>query len=69
MSCPFASAAPTATGGAAKTKSKKPRKLTNYAKFVKKFAAENKGLKGPDLMRKAGAKWRGMSDAEKAKVK
>lgn len=67
MSCPYASASGTsATGGA---KSKKPRKLTNYAKFVKKFASENKGLKGPDLMRKAGAKWRGMSDAEKAKVK
>ena len=50
-----------------RSKSKPKRKLSSYAKFVKKFAADNKGLKGPQLMKNAGAKWRSMSDAEKKK--
>lgn len=58
------------SGGGSKSKSasKPKRKASGYAKFVKKFAADNKGkFKGPALMKNAGAKWSSMSDPEKKK--
>ena len=36
---------------------RKKRKVSKYAMFVKAFAAKNRGMKGPDLMRSAAKAW------------
>ena len=45
------------------------RKPTAYNRFVKKFMAEHKkdGVKVTVLMKKAGAEWSKLTDAQKAK--
>ena len=47
------------------------RKPTPYIKFATKYFHEHKkdGKKVTQLMKQAGAEWRKMSDAEKAKFK
>ncbi len=55
------------TSGKKKSTGKK-RKLSSYNKFVKQFMAKQKGT-GPatELIKKAAAEWRKLTDAEKKK--
>lgn len=59
-------------GGKSKgKKAKGTRKLSGYMKFCqtarKELLQEQPGLRIPDIGRALGAKWRALSDAEKAK--
>jgi len=45
-----------------KSHSRRSRKLTSYNKFVKKFAASHKGMKGPAMIKAAAKAYRKSAD-------
>jgi hypothetical protein len=55
--------------GSHKKRTRKTRKLSDYNRFVKKYAKENKHHRGTELFKKAAAAWRKKHGTRRKKSK